>query len=146
MSKSIVLAVLAGVFDIEMGRNFPLPAPPMSAAFYPDDEHVVSNAMARPRKWKEEDEEESPSSYFVDASAVSCSGEIPKPCRHACHSSLLPHPSVAPAPSRRVATRLHRSRDPLRQISPCYLSPAGYSAARVNKKIGDECRGGEQVG
>lgn len=47
MSKSIVLAVLAGVFDIEMGRNS-LPPPPcfvdVGRFLFRRAEHVVSNS------------------------------------------------------------------------------------------------------
>lgn len=160
MSKSIVLAALAEESLISKwgGILLPLPpVPPSPSGFADVGPLFIPTRRARgikrdgtTTKVEEQDEEESPSSYFVDASAVSCSGGFPNRAAAVAVRAVLlfsPSPpftvslslslsltplSLSPAPSRRVATRLLRSRDPPRQISSV-LSITGRLFRRGSK-------------
>jgi len=133
MSKSIVLAVLAEVFDIEMGRRGSGPFLPICFAGVPLPRRGArgikrdATTAKREQRREEKEEEERPSSYFVDASVCRASGD----------SQIVP-PSSSSSPcvrvlfilrplrshSRRVATCLFTLRDRPRQISPTrYLLP-----------------------
>lgn len=104
MSKSIVLAALAEESLISKWGGILLPLPPVPPSGFADVGPLfIPTRRARgikrdgtTAKVEEEDEEESPSSYFVDASAVSCSGGFPNRAAAAAVRAVLlfsPFPS-----------------------------------------------------
>lgn len=128
------------VFDIEMGRTCRLPSPGFAdvGRFNPRTRSTWYQTRWHEEKEEVEEEEESPSSYFVDTLQRVVLQGIPKLCvPHFSFSTLPPPLSLKPtlSPSRRVATRLFRSRDRPRQIlSTRYPLPTAIPAAAVNKK------------
>lgn len=137
-----------------MGRNSPpLPCPSgfadVGPLFIPTRKARGIKRNGTTAKVEEEDEEESPSSYFVDASAVSCSGGFPN---HAAVRAVLLFSPLSLSILLSVSDSLPRSPRRLHggwprvssarvirrgRFPPCYLLPVGYSAAGVNKRIGE---------
>jgi len=134
MSKSIVLAVLAEVFDIEMGGGGGVaPSSPyaLPASLYLDEEHVVSNAMPRPRRenrgGRRRKRRNAPAATLSTLRCAVLRG-IPKSCRRRHRRTPCVRVLFILRPlrshSRRVATCLFTLRDRPRQISPTrYLLP-----------------------